>query len=299
MDAGPIPSASRRGAASDLQLDWLRAFVAVVDTGSLTAAAPAVHRSQSAVSMQLSKLEGAVGRALLSRGPRHLELTPAGRELLPRARRLLELHAETVEALRGPELVGRVRLGVPDDYAASYLTPVVRSFAAKHAGVEIVLDCEQSTALVPRVSRGETDIALVSRDRRGRGSLLFREPLVWVGAPHGELWRRDPLPVAVYEHTSRARQAVVRALRGAGRSFRIVVNTPSLAGQLAAAESGVAIAVLTRCSVPASLQVLGERAGLPSLPSMDVALVRSRASRGLPAVDALHADMLRILRREV
>src|ERR1700741_2457585 len=102
--------------AADLQLDWLRAFVSVVDSGSLSAAAPLIHRSQSAVSMQISKLEDAVGRPVLSRGPRHLELTPTGAELLGYARRLLELHGETLEALHGPRLNGRVSLGVPDDY---------------------------------------------------------------------------------------------------------------------------------------------------------------------------------------
>jgi DNA-binding transcriptional LysR family regulator len=151
--------------AADLQLDWVRAFVAVVDAGSLTAAAPLVHRSQSALSMQLKKLEGAVGRPVLNRGPRHLELTPTGLELLGHARRLLEVHAQAQAALHGPALTGRVSMGVPDDYAAAYLTPVLRSFATRHAGVEITLVCEQSTALLPKISRGEIDLALVSRDR--------------------------------------------------------------------------------------------------------------------------------------
>jgi DNA-binding transcriptional LysR family regulator len=101
--------------AADLQLDWLRAFVAVVDAGSLTAAAPNVHRSQSALSMQLKKLEDAIGRAVLTRGPRHLQLTPTGLELLGYARRMLELHAQARAAVRGPAISGRVTRGVPDD----------------------------------------------------------------------------------------------------------------------------------------------------------------------------------------
>ncbi len=119
----------------DLQIDWLRAFVAVVDAGSLSGAAPLVHRSQSAVSMQIKKLEAALGRPVLLRGPRHLELTPVGNELLSYARRMLELQAETQTALFGPQLAGRVRLGVPDDYASTYLTPVLRSFSHRYQGV--------------------------------------------------------------------------------------------------------------------------------------------------------------------
>lgn len=274
--------------STDLQLDWLRAFVAAVDGGSLTAAAPALHRSQSAVSMQIRKLDEAVGRPVLSRGPRHLELTAAGRELLPHARRLLADHAEALRAISGRALSGRVRLGVPDDYAARYLTPLLRSFAALHAGVEIELDCEQSTVLVPRVQRDELDLALVSRPRPRLGTLLFHEPLVWVGAPAFEAWRRDPLPVAMYEAGSLARRDATQALARLARPHRVVYNSSSLAGQLAAVDSGLAVAVLTRCSVPPTLEVLGERHGLPPLGTMEVAVLRSKASRSSPAVDALH-----------
>lgn len=284
-------------AAADLQLDWVRAFVAVVDAGSLTAAAPRVHRSQSALSMQLKKLEDAVGRPVLNRGPRHLQLTPTGLELLGHARRLLEVHAQAQAALHGPALTGRVTLGVPDDYAAAYLTPLLRSFATRHAGVEITLVCEQSTALLPKISRGEIDIALVSRDRASRGTLLFHEPLVWVGAPQHEAWRREPLPIAVYESGSLARRDALAALTRQRRPYRIVYHSASLAGQLAAVDSGLAVAVLTRCSMPPTLLQLDHRHGLPTLPSMQVAVVRSRASAGSGAVDALHAEALRTLRR--
>jgi DNA-binding transcriptional LysR family regulator len=267
----------------------------VVDGGSLSAAAPLVHRSQPAVSMQIRKLEDAVGRAVLLRGPRHLELTPTGAELLGYARRMLALHSEALEALHGPVLSGHVRLGVPDDYAVSYLSPVLRSYAIRHAGVEIELDCEQSTSLIPKVQRGEIDLALVSRDKATRGTLLFQEPLVWVGASQFEVWRRDPLPIAVYEASSLARRAAIAALTAQRRAYRVVYNSSSLAGQLAAVESGLAVAVLTRCSVPAHLPILGERQGLPALASMDVALYRSQASRHLPAVDALFEQMLQTL----
>ncbi|MDP9902825.1 LysR family transcriptional regulator [Variovorax ginsengisoli] len=183
--------------------------------------------------MQLKKLEEAVGRPVLNRGPRRLELTPTGSELLGHARRLLEVHAQAQAALHGPMLTGRVTMGVPDDYAAAYLTPVLRSFALRHAGVEITLVCEQSTTLLPKISRGEIDLALVSRDRVNRGTLLFREPLVWVGAPQHEAWKRDPLPIAAYEFGSLVRREALAALASQGREYRVVYNSASLAGQLA------------------------------------------------------------------
>jgi DNA-binding transcriptional LysR family regulator len=150
--------------------------------------------------------------------------------------------------------------------------------------------------LIPKVQRGELDLALVSRDRPQRGTLLFREPLVWVGAPQYEAWRRDPLPVAVYEAGSLARRDALAALSAQRRAHRIVYNSSSLAGQLAAVESGLAVAVLTRCSVPPGLLVLQERHGLPPLGAMEVAAVRSRQAAGTLAVEALYEQMLRTLR---
>lgn len=280
----------------DLQLDWLKCFVAVVDAGSLSGAAGEVHRSQSAVSMQLKKLEDALGHRLLERDARKLQLTPEGQTLLGYARRILDLHAEAQVVLKGEELTGRVRLGVPDDYAAKYLTPVLKRFAPRHSGVEIELDCEQSTSLIPRVASGDLDLALVSRDHSRRGTLLFHEPMVWVGSAQFELWRRDPLPIAVYEDTSLARRSAINSLAQQGRRYKVVYNSSSLAGQIAAVESGLAVAVLTQCSAPGHLQILGREQGLGPLEPMEVAVYRSRDSRGSKAVDSLQSLLIKTLR---
>lgn len=281
----------------DLQIDWLHCFVAVVDAGSLSAAAPHLHRSQSAVSMQLKKLEAALGCQLLLRGPRQHQLTTQGQLLLGYARRMLDLHAETQAAFHGQELSGRIRLGVPDDYAARYLTPALKRFAPLHGGVEIELYCEQSTALIPRIEQGDLDLALVSRDHPRHGTLLFHEPLVWVGAAQFQVWRRDPLPIAVYEDSSLAKRSAINSLALQGRRYKVVYNSSSLAGQIAAVESGLAVAVLTRCSAPPQLQILGPEHGLGPLEPMAVAVYRSQASQGSRAVESLHNLLLKTLRQ--
>jgi DNA-binding transcriptional LysR family regulator len=283
--------------SSDLQLDWLRAFVAAVDAGSLTAAGRLVHRSQSALSMQIAKLEQAVGRPVLVRTPRRLDLTPAGRELLGHARRLVAQHDEAVQAMQRATLRGRLSVGVPEDYAQPYLVPVLREFARRHAGVELTLVCQQSTVLIPRVVRGEVDIAVVTRDRAGRGRPLFEEPLAWAAAPRFEAWRATPLPVAVYEQGSGARRAALAALDALGRPYRIVCESASPAGMLAAVDSGLAVALFSRCSVPAHHELLGERHGLPALPLQQVVLMRSRASAGSAAADAMAAQVVETLGR--
>jgi DNA-binding transcriptional LysR family regulator len=280
----------------DLQIDWLKSFVAAVDAGSLSSAAPEVHRSQSAVSMQIKKLEAALGCTLLLRGPRLLQLTHQGQLLLGHARRMLDLQAEVQAALQEDAVSGVVRLGVPDDYASKYLTPVLKRYAPRHGGVEIQLDCEQSTALIPRVASGELDLALVSRDHARRGTLLFHEPMVWVGSPQFEVWTRNPLPVAVYESASLGRRSALNALGQQGRPYKVVYHSSNLAGQIAAVESGLAVAALTQCSAPPHLQILGLEHGLGPMEPMPVAVYRSRASLHSKAVDSLHRMLLQTLR---
>ncbi|WP_409526319.1 LysR family transcriptional regulator [Nitrincola sp. MINF-07-Sa-05] len=281
----------------DLPISWLRTFVAVVDSGSLSAAAPLVCRSQSAVSMHIKKLEEILGGPILSRGPRHLEVTSKGMELLVYSRRMLELQLEAQESLFGPQLSGMIRIGVPDDYAM-YLTPVLRSFAGRNPGVDIELTCEQSTSLIPRISCNELDISLISRDRTEQGLFLFQEPLVWVGTPKHEVWRRNPLPIAVYEAGSMAQIETLSALGKLNRQYRIVYKSSGLAGQLALVESGLAVAALTRCSVPANLQILQNlpsEYALPQLGAMNVAVLRSKRSEKSAAVDAIYEQMIETL----
>lgn len=283
--------------STDLQLDWLRAFVAAVDTGSLTAAGRHVHRSQSALSMQIAKLEQAVGRPVLVRTPRRLDLTPAGQELLEHARRIVSLHDDAVQALQRQTIRGRLTVGVPEDYAVPYLAPVLREFAQRHSRVELTLVCQQSTELVPRILRGEVDIGVVTRDRPLRGQLLFHEPLVWAAPARFEAWRVSPLPIVIYETGSSARRAALAALRSRGQPHRIVCESASPAGMLAAVEAGLAVALFTRCSVPAGYELLGRKHGLPALPELPVMLLRSRASAGAPAASAMEEQVLRTLAR--
>lgn len=283
----------------DLQMDWLKCFVAVVNAGSLSAAASEVHRSQSAVSMQLKKLESALGCQLLLRGPRRNQLTPDGQKLLGYARRMLDLHAEAQAAFHGKELTGHIRLGVPDDYAAKYLTPALKRFAPNYGSVAIELSCEQSTSLIPRIERGDLDLALVSREHPSQGTLLFYEPMVWVGSAQFEVWRRDPLPIAVYESASLAKRSAINALALQGRRYKVVYNSSSLAGQIAAVESGLAVAVLTQCSAPSHLEILGREQLLGPLNPMEVALYRSQASKDVEAVSRLYELLLRTLRTTV
>ena len=121
--------------------------------------------------------------------------------------------------------------------------------------------------------------------------------MVWVGAAQFEVWSRNPLPIAVYEETSLGRRSAIHSLALQGRPYKVVYNSSSLAGQIAAVESGLAVAALTQCSAPAHLQILGVEQGLGPLEPMQVALYRSLASRSSKAVDSLHRMLLQTLRQ--
>jgi DNA-binding transcriptional LysR family regulator len=281
----------------DLQIDWLKAFVATVDCGSLSGAAEQIHRSQSAVSMQIKKLEAAVGQPVLERDARHIALTPTGTALISYARKILALQSEALERARGEVIRGRLHLGVPEDYAQAYLTPVIRAFSSRHPNVEVALTCEPSGALIQRIENGELDLAMVTRTDQKRGEFLFQEKVYWVASPEYKTWEKHPLPLATHEEGSYIRATVLSMLDNADHPYRIVYQSPSTAGQLIAATSGIAVAVLTQCSVPTELKLLGEKEGFPPLPAMEVELIKNPRAASNSAVDAMYEEIISALHR--
>lgn len=279
-----------------LDLDLLRTFVAVVESGNFSNAAPRVGRSQSAVSMQMQRLEEELGRPLLVRMPRTVVPNAAGNDLLVYARRLLRLSDEARASVSHPEDAGTVRLGVPDDYAAFLLPPVLARFAEDYPRVTVELVCEPSRLLVPAIDEGRIDLAIVTRLPSQPFEILRREPFVWVAAPNHVAWSLDPLPVALFEPGCAARMNVIDALSGGGRAYRSTYSSASLLGLCAVVQAGLAVAGLAASSVPPTLAVVGEAEGLPPLEPLNVSLVRSSASD--TAAVARLEDFLRKVLRE-
>ncbi|HSI41155.1 MAG TPA: LysR substrate-binding domain-containing protein [Xanthobacteraceae bacterium] len=282
--------------AVPFDLDLLRTFVAVVECGGFSHAAPRIGRSQSALSMQMQRLEQAVGKELLVRGPRSVVASPAGEPFLTYARRLLRLADEAYASVTRPEETGAVRLGVPDDYAAYLLPPVLARFGAAHPLMNVHLVCEPSYILVRAVEAGELDIALVSRLPDQPFEVLRRERLVWVGAPEHAAWERDPLPIALFETGCATRLQVLRALGEVERAFRPAYSSASLFGVTAVVRAGLAVAALAECSVPPSLCIIGEAEGLPPLRDLDLSLLRHAHTKTV-AADRLHDFLRRDLAR--
>ncbi len=278
-----------------LDLDLLRTFVAVVESGNFSSAAPRVGRSQSAVSMQMQRLEQELGRPLLTRMPRTVVPNAAGDDLLIYARRLLKLSDEARASVSRPDEAGTVRLGVPDDYAAFLLPPVLARFAEDYPRVNVELVCEPSRLLVPAIDEGRIDLAIVTRLPAQSFEVLRREPFVWVAAANHVVWSLDPLPVALFEPGCAARMNVIDALSAAGRAYRSTYSSASLLGLCAAVQAGLAVAGLAASSVPATLTVIGEAEGLPPMQPLDMSLIR-RSGADTAAVCRLHEFLTKTLR---
>lgn len=276
-----------------LDLTLLRSFVAIADCGSILAAAPRVGRSQSAVSLQMQKLEADIGRKLFQRDGRNLRLNPAGEELLLHARRLLQMSETALASLRRPEVTGVVRIGLPEDYAAT-LPPVLARFAQAHPLAEIELVCAPSPPLMALIEAGSVDVAVITRTKNQPYGLLRRERFVWAAAAEHAAWLRDPLPVALFEPGNTARRHAVEALQKADRPYRVACSSASPLGLIAAARAGLAVAGLVASCVPPDLSVIGEAECLPPLRPFDLSLVMARGEPS-PLATRLHAFLLREL----
>ncbi len=283
-----------------LDLDVLEMVVAIADTGSFARAAEAVHRSSSAVSMQVKVLEDALGKPLFVRSTRQLAITHDGRTIVDYGRRLLAMREEAWASVVRPEVRGRVTIGVPDDYASTLLPSVLRKFAIAHPRVEIRVIGLSSTALVPLIRDNTVDLACITRTRGMPGEFIRHEPMVWAaasgnGVSNTPVWSERPLSIAVFSHGSAARARAIGALNQAGIKYRMSYESPSLLGVISMVEAGLAIAPLARCSVPAHLQHVGEAEGLPALGDLEVVLARS-AKSARPPCDFLADQMLADLR---
>ncbi|MGG5822315.1 LysR family transcriptional regulator [Falsiroseomonas sp. HW251] len=290
------------GLPPGLDPDLLRTFVLIIEGGSFTRAAERVGRTQSAVSMQIKRLEDLLGQPLLVRTPRGVQPTPQGMWLLERARALLTLNDEIVGNFRSPPMVGTVRLGTPDDYALNWLPKILARFAEAHPAVELDVTCMNSDVLAQQIQDGRLDLSLISEGQEPQGwptQRIWRGPLRWVGSPAHALHKRDPLPLALARPDNSCiwRNAALSALRAQGRTTRVTYNSATQTGCFTVALAGLAITVSTPCTLPQGLSWLGEAEGLPPLPEMGILLVRHEASLNVPVADALAAHITEGFRR--
>ena len=275
-----------------IDADHLRTFVAIVDTGSFTKAAEAVGKTQSAVSMQMKKLEERIGRPMFERDGRMSRLTADGERLLPYARRMLKLQAEALSAFDDAALSGSVCLGVPDDYAA-LIPRILRPFLASHPLAEVSVVCEPTEKLVEMLPAGAVDIALVTYGPHlgiPSARIVRREPLFWVGSERDAIAEEEPLRLAMScAYVCDWARPAHEVLERRGRRYRVVFSPQNAAAVSEAVIAGLAVSVLPAAAVRPGMRILTEADGFPPLPGCDIAmLVRPDRRRGLVGALADH-----------
>lgn len=269
---------------TQLDSDLLRTFVAIADSGSFTRAAAAVYRTQSAVSMQVKKLESLVGQPLFAREARGVRLTPSGEGLLAQARRILRLLDQAAESLRPGQVAGAVGIGVPEEYGATILPDVLARFAERHPAVEVTVRCEPSLTLSQALEQSALDLAVVVSDRGpSHGEILIHDPTVWVASARHLVHEQDPLPVAMFDRDCWWRDWALRSLDERGRRYRVAYTSGSVAGIQAAVASGLAVGVLGRSMMPRGARQLSRAEGFDSLPGSSV-ILRCRPGAASDAV---------------
>lgn len=259
-----------------LDPELLQAFVAVAETRGFTSAGRTLNRTQSAVSLQIKRLEAQVGEPLFRRTSRQVAPTRAAEALLPYARRILHLQDEAAAAVGGAARGRSLRLGITEEQAETYLPGVIPAFARQYPEVQLHVVCDLSTRLLQGIAGGDLDLALTIRHGpAGAGEVIGRERLVWVAHESFDNDPDTPLPLAVNPAGCIYRGHGLTALGGVQRPWRIVYVSANPTGINLALESGMAVSIKAGRSVPEYCRVLDGEPGIPPLPQIDVELHRS------------------------
>ncbi|MEM6761181.1 MAG: LysR family transcriptional regulator [Pseudomonadota bacterium] len=258
--------------ARNLDLTALRSFVAIAETGGVTRAAGFLNLTQSAVSMQLKRLEESLDVALFDRANRSLALTTAGEQLLSYARRMLDLNDEIYAKMTDCTNVGEIVLGVPHDIVYPAIPQVLQRFSAEFPRMRVNLVSSYTSKLKGMFARGECQIILGTEEALDAGGTTLVElPLRWVGAPGGSAWRRRPLRLA-FEQNCRFRIMTQRALDAAGIPWEMAVETESSRAVEATVSADLAVSALIDSTLPQQMEFVSHDDALPELANQQINL---------------------------
>lgn len=270
-----------------LNSDLLRTFLAIAEAGSVTDGAARIHRSQSAASLQIKRLEEIVGKPVFDRHGRGVVLTTAGEKLLPVARDVARTLDSTLREMKSDDVQGKLRLGIPDDQSKGTLARIVAEFVQSHPRVELEVTCAISTGFEDALTRGSLDLAIYEvAQPNPDAEILRKEQTRWMQPRHHDLLSRDPIPVALFDRDCWWRDAAVISLEAMGRPYRITYSSQSVAGVAAAIEAGVAIGLLGETSRTAGMEQVGADNGFGETPESHLILGRAGDAK-TPALEAL------------
>lgn len=267
----------------NLDSDLLRTFVAVADAGSVTEGADRIHRSQSATSLQVKRLEAILGQPVFERHGRGVILSDTGRRLLPVARDVTARLDAVLQDLSQNAVTGRLRLGIPDDHGRAKLAEIIAAFTRQHPKVELDVTCALSTGFPAALNKGTLDLAIYEVEQPQKNEeLLTEDPTCWAASAYRDFSEEACLPVALFDHACWWRDAAIASLNARGKPYRIVYSSQSVSGVIAAVEAGVAVGMLGRSSLHSGLSVVNKPLGLGSTPASQLVMVGNGAQESAP-----------------
>ncbi len=259
-----------------LDLDLLKTLVAIAENGNFSAAAAAVHRTPSAVSMQVKKMEDILGRPIFIRDSRSVELTSDGAFLLEHGRRMLALNRDAVARFVQPDVQGVVRLGAPDDVAERFLVDMLRRFNETHPQVTINVTVDGTGRMIDMLKEDRLDLTLITCEagfKEEAAEVVFREQLVWAACKGGVAAEQTPLPVSVWEEGCAWRKAALGELDTLGIPWRVAFQSAHISGQRAAVLADLAVAPIPVSSLGGCIIEAPTHFGLPKLPKYALGLM--------------------------
>jgi DNA-binding transcriptional LysR family regulator len=257
----------------DLDLDLLRAFIAVADAGSFTAAADTVSRSQSAVSQKIRRLENLIGYPVFDRSGRSLSLTGPGGQLLIGARRLLDLNDDIIRSLQVPQTTGRLRVGICEDFVPLQLPRLLARFLRLHPGVQLDVNTSLTHTLLREFEAGNLDLVIATREFRERGRIIWREPMVWFAASDFRFDLDRPLPLVLLQPPCSYRELMFTTLDAARQAWVTACTVSSLMGVQAAVAGGLGVTLLGRSFVQEGMQIIDVPKHWPPLPTTEIVVL--------------------------
>jgi DNA-binding transcriptional LysR family regulator len=278
----------------ELDSELLRTFIAIVDTGSFTNAAAVVNRTQSAVSMQMKRLELVTGDTIFNRDGRNVKLTSHGETLQRYARRILKMHAEALSALKQTQCKGKITIGIPDDFIETVLPVFLKKLSQEYPFVEVNVVCLGSDILRKMLDKKELDLAILGREPHSisPGEIqLRRESAVWVASKSSIAYEQDPLPLATFGSHCMFHDWAIDALDNANRAHRITYSSRSLGGLLAYIRTGIGVTVLAESSVTNEFRILDLQDDFPLLPDLAIVLARAPANTSM-LIDTVEQEII-------
>lgn len=267
----------------NLDSDLLRTFVAVAESGSVTDGAARIHRSQSAASIQVKRLESILGKPVFERHGRGVVLSETGRRLLPIAQDVTARLDAVLRDVRQDSVSGKLSMGIPDDHGRSKLAKIIATFSRHHPDVELDVTCALSTSFPAAVDKGKMDLAIYEVEQpKHFEEVLFEDPTCWVSSKHRDFSDIERLPVALFDHACWWRDVAIASLEQRGQPYSIVYSSQSVAGVIAAVEAGIAVGLLGRSSLHSALTIVSEHLGFQPTPASKLVMASSGAQANGP-----------------